>query len=230
MSAITGAGNYYRPNPYSSRDSRAAAEAAAEEEEDKTADEAEDADETGGTDETDGTNDTDKTPEPEPTEEEKRTLTDYKKEFLAKVKQLMQQPHLAGVGLELGITDAGFKKMMQDSKYEQSVLDKLKSATAHSYNRLSGTLTLSANGNAPRAEIEAEQTFSEKLFSKSSRALLRTLDIDAMSALADDTLAALEESDGRFKLAAQYSTARMRTTASYIDSYLNQLGSVDTTG
>ncbi len=224
MSAITGAGSGSGTNPYSSRDARAAAEAAAEEEAARQAAEAEDAEETDGAGDTDGAS------APEPTEAEKKTLNDYKREFLAKVKAVMQQPHLAGVSFELGITDSGFKKMMEDSKYEESVLNKLKSATAHSYTRLSGTLTLSANGNAPRANIAPEQSYAERLFSKSSKNLLRTLDIDAMSAIADDTLAALKESDGRFALAAQYSTNRMRTASSYIDSYINQLGSVDTTG
>ncbi len=165
--------------------------------------------------------------------EESQALNAYKQEILTRIKSLMQAPHLANVSLELGISDAGFKKMMGDSSYEKSVLDALEAKAAHSYTALDGTLSLSANGtDAPSARLEKRQTIAQRIFSGSSRALLRTLDIDALIAVADDSiLAAKKDGGARFESAALLGANRMRTTAGAIDAYLKSLNSaVDSTG
>jgi hypothetical protein len=166
------------------------------------------------------------------TEEETKTLASYKRDFVAKVKTLMLKPHLANVGLELNITDAGFQKMMSDSDYEKSVLDKLKGKTAYSYTAMSGTVKLSANGETlPSAVLAESKSVKEIIFSAgSSRSLLRSLDIDSMMALADETIASLKGGTSKFNLASSLGTAQMRSTSSYLDTYLKNLGSVDTTG
>ena len=213
MSSVNGtSGNSYA-NPYSSASSKAA-----EEEEEEKAKEAADSE------------NTEKTEESAATAEETETLNTYKQKFLAKVKALMSSPHLANVNLDLGITDAGYKKMMEDATYEAAVLDKLKSKTAHSYSALSGTVTVTADGKEdPAALFTENQTIAQRLFSKSSRSLLRTTNLDALTALAQGTITALETSKGRFDTAALLGSNQMRTNNSYIDAYLKNLG-IDTTG
>ena len=213
MSSVTGTNGSSYTNPYSSASSKAAEE----EEEEKTK-------------ETADSETTDKTEDSKATQEEKETLNAYKQKFLAKVKALMSSPHLANVNLDLGITDAGYKKMMEDSKYETSVLDKIKSKTAHSYSALSGTVTVTANGKEdPAAQFTENKTIAQRLFSTSSRSLLRTTSLDTLTALAQGTIDALETSKGRFDTAALLGANQMRTNNSYIDAYLKNLG-IDTTG
>lgn len=217
MSSITGINSSAYDNPYSSAASRSKE---AEEDEDTQA---------AATDETDGAAQTE---EPALTEEQRKSLSDYKREFLQKVKALMLQPHLADVGLELNISDAGFEKMMNSSGYEKSVLDKLKESTTHSYSKLSGTVKLSANGESePKAVMAESMSVSEILFSDStSRSLLRTLNMDGMTAMAEGVIASLKGGGGKFDTAAQLGAAQMRSASSYLDSYLSSLGSVDKTG
>ena len=212
MSSIPSTSSNAYTNPYSS----AASRAGEEEEEDKKANSAADSD---GAEET------------ARTEEETKSLNEYKKDFIARVKTLMLKPHLANVGLELDIADSGYEKMMNDSSYEQSVLDKLKSKTAHSYNPVSGTIKLSADGSSePNAVMAESKTVSEILFSTSNRTLLRTLSIDSMMAMADETLADLKNNQGRFDMAGRLSAMQMRSTSSYLDTYLESLNSIDATG
>lgn len=213
MSSVSGTSGSAYTNPYSS----ASAKAAEEEEEGKT----EASDSEGA----------DKTEETPATAEETKTLNAYKQEFLGKLKSILQSPHLANVNLDLNISDAGYKKMMSDPNYEAAVLDKFKGRTAHSYSMLSGTVTLSANGkDDPSAQLTESQTMSQRLFRNSPRSLLRSASIDSLASLADDTIAALEKSRGRFDTAALLGTNQMRTVNSYLESYLKNLGSVDTTG
>ncbi len=216
MSSIPATDSRAQNNPYSSAASRTARE---EEEEGKTAG-------TGGSDASSETG------APELTEEERKALVDYKREFLAKVKVMMAKPHLSNVGIELDISDAGFQKMMKDSGYEKSVLDTLTAKTAHSYTRMSGTIKLSANGESdPSAVLAESKSVSEILFSTSNRPLLRTLGIDSMIAVADDAIAGFKGGErSRFDLAARLGSAQMRSTNSYLESYLKNLNSVDTTG
>lgn len=213
MSSIT-ALNSPVTNPYSS----AAPRAAGEEEEDKK---------------TTGAEDADKTEEPALSEEEQKTLGGYKREFLAKVKSMMASPHLSQVGLELDITDAGFSRMMRDPGYEKALLDQLREKTAHNYNRQAGTVKLSADGTKdPEALMASAKSVSEILFStSSSRAMLRTLDIDSMTMMAEETIAAVGGGGtGRFSMAGTLGAMQMRSANSYIDQYIKSLGAVDTTG
>ncbi len=208
MSSIPGTNSGAYGNPYSSASSRSA-----EEEEEKTAAAADKAEETART------------------EEETKALTDYKRDFVSRVKALMSKAHLANVGLELNISDAGYERMMKDSAYEQSVLDKLQSRTAHSYTPVSGTVALSANGtDEPAAVLAESRTVSEILFSTSNRTLLRTLGIDGMISMAEETLSSLETTRSRFDMAGRLSSMQMRPTASYLDKYIESLNSIDTTG
>ena len=213
MSVISGTSSGAYDNPYSSAASR-------------RADEEEESAGAGGAD------DAGKTGEVVLTEEEAKSLGEYKRGFIGRVKALMLKSHLADVGLELDISDAGFQKMMNNSGYEKSVLDKLRRATEHTYTKMSGTVKLSVDGeNEPSAVMAESMSVSEILFSaSSSRSLLRALNLDGMTAMAEDVIASLKGSAGRFDLAAQLGTAQMRSTGSYLDSYLSALGSVDKTG
>ncbi len=211
MSSIPGTNSGAYGNPYSSASSRAA-----EEEEEKKAAES-------------GSADT--AEDAARSEEETKALNDYKRDFISKVKALMAKPHLANVGLELNITEAGYEKMMKDSAYEKSVLDTLQSRTAHSYTPVSGTVALSVNGaDEPSAALAESKTVSEILFSTSNRTLLRTLGIDGMMAMADETLSSLESMRGRFDMAGRLGSMQMRPTASYLDKYIENLNSIDATG
>lgn len=213
MSSIPSTNPNARTNPYSG----AAPRTAEDEEEDKK---------------TDGAEDADKTEEPSLSEEQQKSLGEYKREFLAKVKSMMASPHLAQVGIEIEITDAGFARMMQDPNYEKSLLDQLKEKTAHNYNKQAGTIKLAADGTKdPEAIMATAKSVSDILFSTSSRAMLRTLDIDSMKVMAEETIASLGEGGvGRFSLAGKLGSLQMRSTNSYIEQYIKNLSSVDKTG
>ena len=212
MSSIPATDGSAYSNPYSSASRRKA-----EEEEERKA--------SGAEDGASGAK------EPAPTGEEVQALADYKKDFLNRVKALMIKPHLANVGLELDITDAGFQRMMQDSGYEKSVLDRLADKTSHTYTPRSGTIKLSADGETePSATFAESKTVSEILFKTSNRTLLRTLGIDSMMAMADEVLSSRGAEQSRFDMAGRLSALQMRSTGTYLESYLNSLNSVDTTG
>ncbi len=157
--------------------------------------------------------------------EETQALNAYKQEILTKIKNLMKAPHLANVNLELNISDAGFRKMMQDPAYEKSLLDGLRAKTAHAYTAMDGTLSLSANGtDEPSARLDRRQTVAQSIFSGSSRSLVRSMGIDSLIAFAEESILAREEGyASRFEAAGLLGANRMRTPNSLIDAYLKNL-------
>jgi hypothetical protein len=182
----------------------------------------EDTDKTGETKETEQT-------DAEKAKQEAAALAAYKTQFQAKLTAIASQGHLTRTAVKLDITDAGYKRMMEDPAYEKQILDMFRRDLGTTITFPPSSATLTVDGKTEKTSVSYANNLGT---TSATRNLLGTMRKTAMRSgldlLQSQVAAVLEARLGSSDLSGINSY--LTNNSGYTNPYSQGSSSLDTKG